>query len=106
MDKKDNRNHIQEGFIPERRSNYTDVDSVESKRNDLTAEEFPEGPYGADLLTETLGKSSPWRQDQRPQKRFAYEYRNLHEGLPRVYPPDHDTHDENKQTERKNHGKS
>ena len=84
-----------EGFMEERPKKYTDLATVESQRNDLTAEEFPEGPYGSSLLTETLGKSTPWRKDQRPPNRFAYENRELHEGLPRVYPPDHNTHDEN-----------
>ena len=81
-------------FKKERRSDYTDVSTVESLRNDLTAEEFPEGAYGMPLLTESLGKSSPWRQDQRPPNRFAYENRAFHEGLPRDYPPEHLTHDE------------
>jgi len=84
----------QAGFIeeaPERK--YTDLSTVESSRNDLTAEEFPEGPYGSDLLTESLGKSSPWREDQRPPHSFTYENRELHAGLPREYPGDHPTHD-------------
>lgn len=82
-----------DGFLPERKRKYTDFAAVESQRNDLTAEEFPEGPYGMSLETETLGKSTPWRTDQRPPNRFAYENRELHEGMPRVYPPDHDTDD-------------
>lgn len=81
-------------FKKERRRKYTDLSTVESQRNDLTAEEFPEGPYGSPLLTESLGKSTPWREDQRPPNSFTYENRELHEGLPRVYPPDHETHDE------------
>lgn len=75
-------------FKKEKRSKYTDVSTVESQRNDLTAEEFPEGPYGASLPVESLGKSSPWRIDQRPPNRFTYENWELHEGLPRVYPND------------------
>ncbi|MFC4777026.1 hypothetical protein ACFO9Q_09545 [Paenibacillus sp. GCM10023252] len=77
-----------DGFIKEDRTVYTDVSTVESQRNDLTAEEFPEGPYGATLLTESLGKSSPWRMDQRPQNRFGYENRELHDGIEREYPGD------------------
>lgn len=83
-----------EGFLKEDKSDYTDLATVESQRNDLTAEEFPEGPLGSDAHSETLGKSTPWRDTQRPPNRFSYENRELHEGLPRVYPPDHDTHDE------------
>lgn len=80
-------------FKRERRSPETDLATVESQRNDLAAEEFPEGPYGSSLLTESLGKSSPWRIDQRPPNRFSYENRTFHEGIPRQYPPSHHTHD-------------
>ncbi|WP_288927089.1 hypothetical protein [uncultured Trichococcus sp.] len=85
------------GFKKERRSDYTDLATVESQpqRNDLTAEEFPEGPYGSPLMTETLGKSEPWRIDQRPPNRFSYEYREFHKQIPRDYPAAHLTHDEN-----------
>jgi hypothetical protein len=80
-----------EGFKDENKHPYTDLATVESQRNDLTAEEFPEGPLGSDLRSESLGKSSPWRDTQRPPNRFAYENRELHKGIPRVYPPDHAT---------------
>ncbi|BBH24968.1 hypothetical protein Back11_63130 [Paenibacillus baekrokdamisoli] len=75
-------------FMKEDRQLYTDLATVESQRNDLTAEEFPEGPYGSDKITESLGKSSPWRIDQRPSDRFAYENRELHAGIERDYPGD------------------
>ncbi|CAM4335683.1 hypothetical protein [Paenibacillus tarimensis] len=77
-----------DGFKQEDRRTYRDVSTVESQRNDLTAEEFPEGPYGATLLTESLGKSRPWRIDQRPINRFDYENRSLHKGLDRDFPGD------------------
>ncbi|XEC93440.1 hypothetical protein AB6A23_18995 [Paenibacillus tarimensis] len=77
-----------DGFIHEKKRKYTDFANVESSRNDLMAEEFPEGPYGADLITESLGKSSIWREDQRPPNRFDYENRELHEGLERGYDGD------------------
>ncbi|NMO96304.1 hypothetical protein [Paenibacillus lemnae] len=64
---------------------YTDVSTVESQRNDTAAEEFPDGPYGSSLES-SLGKSSPWREEQRPPNRFDYENRSLHEGEPRDYP--------------------
>jgi hypothetical protein len=83
-----------EGFKKEDRQPYTDLATVESQRNDLTSEEFPEGPYGSVISPEKLGKSTPWRRDQRPPNRFTYENRELHEGLDRDYPPDHATHDE------------
>lgn len=81
-------------FMKERRSEYTDLATVESQRNDLTAEEFPEGPYGSSIIPEELGKSTPWREDQRSPNSFSYENRSLHEGLSRQYPGAHPTHDE------------
>ena len=71
-----------------------DLKTVESQRNDLTAEEFPEGPYGSPLMVETLGKSSPWREDQRSPNSYMYEDREFHAGLERGYPGDHDIHDQ------------
>lgn len=85
---------MKEDFVKENRTENTDLDTVESQRNDLTAEEFPEGPYGSSLLTESLGKSSPWREDQRPPNTYNYENRELHEGMQRNFPEDHETHDE------------
>lgn len=80
-------------FKHERRSEYTDFATVESQRNDLTAEEFSEGSYGSEEPAK-LGKSTPWRVDQRPPNRFTYENRELHEGLMRHDPASHPTHDE------------
>jgi hypothetical protein len=82
------------GFKKEDRKTYTDLATVESQRNDLTAEEFPEGPYGSNIVNDTLGKSTPFRKDQRPPNQFNYENRELHEGIERDYPGDHETHDE------------
>jgi hypothetical protein len=90
----DQGNKQQEGFIEEHYREYTDLATVESQRNDLTAEEFPEGPYGSDLPVESLGKSTPWRKDQRSNNRFSYEDREFHEGLSRGFPGDHKTNDE------------
>ncbi|HEX7056182.1 MAG TPA: hypothetical protein VF260_03155 [Bacilli bacterium] len=86
---------MQMAFWKERRRKYTDLRTVESQRNDLTAEEFPEGPYGSSLIVESIGKSTPWREDQRPANTFTFEDRDLHEGLPRQYPASHKTHDVN-----------
>lgn len=74
------------GFEKEKRAESTDLSTVESQRNDLVAEEFPEGPYGSDLRSDSLGKSTPWRKDQRPPNRFDYEDRQLHMGIEREYP--------------------
>ncbi|WP_248930253.1 hypothetical protein [Paenibacillus hamazuiensis] len=86
----------QNGFIQEEeQQRYTDFRNVESQRNDLTAEEFPEGPYGSGSLVESIGKSTPWREDQRSQNAYTYENRNLHEGIPRDHPGDFETPSEN-----------
>jgi len=79
---------VAEGFIEEERQAYTHFSNVESQRNDLVAEEFPEGPYGSSLVSKSLGKSKPWRIDQRSPNRFGYENRGLHETREREYPGD------------------
>jgi hypothetical protein len=73
-------------FRSERKQSTTDLATVESQRNDLISEEFPEGPYGSPVISETLGKSSEWRDDQRSPAPFGYENRGLHAGLDRDYP--------------------
>lgn len=73
-------------FLKEQRDEYTDLSTVESQRNDLTAEEFPEGPFGSSLSSESLGKSSPWRVDQRPPNSYDYENRELHKEQTRNFP--------------------
>ncbi|MDB4867358.1 MAG: hypothetical protein JWR03_1691 [Cohnella sp.] len=80
-------------FLPEKKQPDPDLSTVESRRNDLTAEEFPEGPYGSSITVESLGKSTPWRDDQRPPNTYTYENRELHAGLDRDYPGDHQLHD-------------
>lgn len=82
------------GFIQEDRDFTTDLSTVESQRNDLIPEEFPDGPYGTSLETESMGKSTPWRQDQRPPNAFSYENRELHEGIKRDYPDEDDYRNE------------
>lgn len=77
---------MKDKFLQEERQEYTDVSTVESQRNDLVLEEFPEGPYGSALTSESLGKSSPWRVDQRTAHRFDYENHELHEEEVRDYP--------------------
>lgn len=71
--------------IPEE---YGELSTVESQREELTAEEFPEGPYGAALAERAFGKSSSWRPGQHAANRFGYEYRELHEPYDRDYPGD------------------
>ncbi|WP_308635605.1 hypothetical protein [Paenibacillus silvisoli] len=77
-------------FMNENRQPFTDVKSVESQRNDLTAEEFSDGPYGSRLLSESLGRSKPWRIEQRAADAYEYENRSLHEGIYRDFPGEDD----------------
>lgn len=77
-------------FKDQDKNEYTDLGTVESQRNDLTAEEFPEGPYGSSLPVESLGKSTPWRKGQRVSNPYGYENRSLHDGMERNYPPDYE----------------
>ena len=79
---------------PKRNTPYTDVSTVESLRNEVVPEEFPEGPSGAAHNEDVLGKESPWLATQHAAPRFTYENRKLHEGIPRQDPGSHPTHDD------------
>ncbi|AKQ74237.1 MULTISPECIES: hypothetical protein [Bacillus] len=78
-----------------------EISNVETQRNFLTAEEFPEGAYGAAQGKDepVENKSTPWKEGQQYYSNFAYEFRNLHQGTPRQYPGAHPTHDEEDQNE-------
>ncbi|MFC4076106.1 hypothetical protein [Salinithrix halophila] len=81
-------------MIRRRNTRYNDVGTVESQRNELVPEEFPEGPYGASTNEDVLGKESPWRASQHAGPQFTYEMRQFHEGIPRQVPGSHPTHDD------------
>lgn len=72
---------------------YRDLKTVESYRNEMIPEEFPDGSYGAST-SQKPGKSSPWRSTQHASPRFTYEMRGFHEGMKRQFPGSHPTHDE------------
>ncbi|MCY7912519.1 hypothetical protein [Bacillus haynesii] len=78
-----------------------EMSNVETQRNFLTAEEFPEGAYGAAQGKDepVKNKNTPWKEDQQYYSNFTYEFRNLHQGMPRQYPGAHPTHDEEDQNE-------
>ncbi|WP_101845718.1 hypothetical protein [Halobacillus sp. Marseille-P3879] len=75
---------------------YTDFANVETQKNFLTAEEFPEGSFGHPKGKEdpVENKDTPWEDGQQYYSNFAYENRNLHQDLPRQYPGAHPTHDD------------
>ncbi|WP_170834337.1 hypothetical protein [Fictibacillus solisalsi] len=72
---------------------YTDFSNVETGRRYVLPEDLPEGPYGSPINAK-LGKSTPWKENQRTYSAFNYEYKNLHEGLERQFPGAHPTHDD------------
>jgi hypothetical protein len=73
---------------------YGELSTVESQRNEIIPEEFPEGPYGAATDEVRLGKATGWEKDQHAISNVTYEYRNFHQGLEREYPGVHPTHDD------------
>ncbi|MFC4618392.1 cytosolic protein [Camelliibacillus cellulosilyticus] len=75
---------------------YTNFSNVETQRQFLTAEEFPEGCYGQPSGADepVSNKNTPWREGQQYYSNLSYEYRNLHQDLPRKFPGAHHTHDD------------
>ncbi|MGG3987648.1 cytosolic protein [Bacillus smithii] len=80
---------------------YSDFSVVETMKNFLIPEEVPEGPYGSPRGQDTPveNKSTPWEEGQRHHSAFNYEFKSLHEGLPRQYPDAHLPHDDPDRTE-------
>lgn len=75
---------------------YTDFSSVEKRRNYLTHEDFPDGPYGSPIRQDepVESKSTPWRKGQRYYSNFNYEYKAFHQDIPRQDPGAHPPHDD------------
>lgn len=84
--------------IDKEEQTYADVSNVETGRDFFIAEELPEGPYGSPI-NKKLGKTSPWHEGQRPYSAYNYEFKSLHQHLPRKYPGAHPTHDDPNRTE-------
>lgn len=75
---------------------YTDFSNVEKQRNYITAEDLPDGPYGSPFRKDEPVelKSTPWREEQRPYSSFNYEFKTLHQDIPRHIQPAHPPHDD------------
>jgi hypothetical protein len=75
---------------------YTDLSTVEKQRNYLTAEEYPEGPYGSPIAQNepVQNKNTPWQEGQRWYSNFNYEFKSLHQDIPRQMAGAHPTHDD------------
>jgi hypothetical protein len=80
---------------------YTDVSTVETRKNFIIPEDLPEGSYGAPRgeNTPVEGKSTPWEKGQRPYSNFNYEFKSFHQDLPREYPGAHPTHDDHEENQ-------
>ncbi|WP_226643511.1 cytosolic protein [Mesobacillus subterraneus] len=85
----------------EDREKYSDFSNVEKQRNYVTAEDYPEGPYGSPFRKDepVEGKSTPWREGQRSYSNFNYEFKSLHQGTPRKEAGAHPTHDDPNESE-------
>ena len=79
--------------IIERQRDFSDLSTVESQKDNLLPEEFPDGPYGSPVNLE-LEKDTPYLESQRSTSAFTYEDKEFHEGIKRLYPEGHPTHDD------------
>lgn len=75
---------------------YTELSTVAAQRNFLTAQEYPEGPYGSPIRKDepVQNKSTPWREGQRKYSAYNYEFKSLHQDLPRQMDGAHPPHDD------------
>ncbi|WP_257349737.1 hypothetical protein [Pseudalkalibacillus decolorationis] len=67
-------------------------------------EDLPEGPYGSPVVS-SIGKTTPFDEDQRTYSAFNYENKSLHQGTPRQYPGAHPTHDDPNQNDEPPYGR-
>ncbi|MFM1654422.1 hypothetical protein ACI7RC_20345 [Brevibacillus sp. B_LB10_24] len=78
-----------------KRKHFSELRTVESTRNEVAREEFPEGPYGASTNEIRLGKATGWEEGQYSSPtQFGYENRELHEDLSRQFPGSHPANDQ------------
>ncbi|MDF2788873.1 MAG: hypothetical protein K0S80_1971 [Neobacillus sp.] len=83
--------------MPEKNSkSYFDLSNVEKQKNFLTAEEFPDGPFGSPIRKDkpVQNKSTPWQEGQRYYSNFNYENKAFHQDIPRQMEGAHPTHDD------------
>lgn len=78
------------------RKKYTELSNVEKQQNFLTAEEFPDGPYGSPIAKNqpVQNKNTPWKEGQRYYSNFNYEDKTFHQDIPRQMEGAHPTHDD------------
>lgn len=92
----------------EENKHYSDFSNVEAQRNFLFQETLPEGPYGSPRGKDTPveNKSTPWKKGQRKYSNFNYEFKSLHQNIPRKYPGAHQPHDDPDQNDQAPYGES
>ncbi|RLQ96537.1 cytosolic protein [Falsibacillus albus] len=80
---------------------YSDFSNVETQRNFLVPETLPEGPYGSPRgkAAPVENKSTPWEEGQRYYSAFNYEFKSLHQDIPRKEPGSHPPHDDPERNE-------
>ncbi len=88
MDQSKQDNIKEKNNIIYRDREYSDLSTVESQKDNLIPEEFPEGPFGAST-NRSLTKDTPYLESTQDTSAFTYENKELHEGLERKYPQAH-----------------
>ncbi|SDM13992.1 hypothetical protein [Sediminibacillus halophilus] len=78
-----------------KKQKYSDVSTVEDRRNFLAAEEVPEGAYGSPInkFEPVENKNTPWQEEQRFHSAFNFPDKDFHDDLPRQVEPKHPLHD-------------
>lgn len=89
-----------------KREEYQDFSNCVAQQSFLTAEEFPEGPYGASLLPRNTvtNKETDWEEGQRFYSNFNYEDKTFHQDIPRQYPNAHPVHDDETTDDQSSYG--
>lgn len=73
------------------RKDYEEFSNVQKQREQLIPEEFPEGPVGSPIHSETpvSGKSTSWEKGQHRTSAFIYPDKEKHQKLERRVPGAH-----------------
>jgi hypothetical protein len=82
--------------MTDKEEKYTELSTVQKQQDFLTAEEYPDGPYGSPIGKNepVQNKSTPWKEGQRYYSNFNYEDKSFHQDIPRQMEGAHPTHDD------------
>lgn len=83
-------------WMDQKEKKYSDFSNVNSQKEMLIPEEFPEGSFGSpiDQNDPVYRKSTEWKEGQQSDSAYVYPDREQHAGLPRQTPGAHPLHDE------------